>query len=168
MAEIRVLESILSPGVQTFHDILLGHKLYKVVQWITLTLCGSSAHDVGGWVGGSWGDMRLRLPQPIRSWLTSKFARVVSKPSGCLEGSPDATFQLCSLETKSETPPAPSGLSQWMWTADHLCSICDTYRAFLFDWIIIKYILKSSLHFNHVVTSVTTHLCRASTFKSCC
>lgn len=47
MAEIRVLESILSPGVQTFLDILLGHKPNEVVQRITLTLCGSCAHDVG-------------------------------------------------------------------------------------------------------------------------
>lgn len=113
-------------------------------------------------VGG--GDMLLSLPQPIRSWLTSKFARDVSKL--VVWGSPDATFQLYPLETKSEAPPAPSGQPQWTWTADHLCSICG--RHFCLIDLFSNLFLKSSLQFSHVVTSVTTHLCRASTFKSCC
>lgn len=146
MEEIRVLESILSPGLQTFLDTHLGHKLYKVEQWITLTLCGSSAHDVGT---GGWrkccGGMLHSLPQAIRSCPTSKFARIVSKRSSCSVGTPTKlNFSASSAgNKKSGAPRATFGLSLWMWAADRPWSICDAYCAFLFYWLIFyRYIFK--------------------------
>ena len=47
MQETGVLESILSPRVQTWFDILLGHTCYRAGELLQPHVCVSSAHDRG-------------------------------------------------------------------------------------------------------------------------
>lgn len=140
MAEIGVLESILSLGVQTFLDILWGRKLHKVVHWITTTLCGRCGMTWKGW-RKCFGGMLLSLPLPIRSWLTSRLARIESKHSICLVGSPTkGNFSALLTGNQVWGAPATFGLFQWMWITAHYWSICDTYCAFFFFLDLFKHI----------------------------